>query len=284
MILQVQTELMDSRAREISSERLLKQMNFDDVEDIPHTGRLFSYQPLVVSADSVFPVLKQRFPSNRRFPHIAPLLPDIRNCEEVYRCYLCEFAAKQQWKIAQHWIRVHLAQRPYLCPYCERTFVTSWRAAVHVEHKHPGAVVAVRFSKSKDIARRLRYDLDFAGDNLSDEIDTKGTIRYRSNNDLLKFSCKKCAYIGGSKNELARHARTAHPRILPYVCKYCIGSPMGFTSFVGTLQLNEHIRLKHPEKIQSNTVVRVNGLEPNSERLPKLNAYVGINYFFVLFH
>jgi len=182
--------------------------------DVSEVGTVFTYEPLYISEQTLVPVPRKKTRSHQSATSMSEVQSDY-----FYRCYLCPFISDDHVKVSRHWVNVHLADLPYCCPYCGRTFFTSTKAHVHVQCLHKGkALTKVGFHRSAYFANTLLYEL---GESDSDEsidsdegeeqqivLEQLGRHQLQQSNSA--FGCQKCRFTTRSSVEMREHLRFMH--------------------------------------------------------------------------
>lgn len=233
-------------------------------------GQTYVFEPLSISADTLVPVTGTSGLRERQNLKEIELMckrqeqaQDIQDKEPnsgkesatsssgamVLRCFLCPYYHTKQTKIAKHWIQVHLTQRPYVCPYCERNYTTSYEAQLHVHKMHRGEKLTIAIKNSAHFASNLAYELVHSENaeepNADGEAVEADQPRYIHTN-VLTFSCKKCDFRCTSALDLKAHLRSVHVRYKPHFCMYCTDQKRSFSC---DFDLKQHIRRFHPERV-----------------------------------
>jgi len=180
--------------------------------DVSEVGTVFTYEPLYVSEQTLVPVPRKKVP----YDSAVSLNEDESNY--YYRCYLCSFVSDDHVKVCRHWVNVHLTELPYRCPYCDRTFFTSTKAQVHVQHQHRGnGLTAVAFQRSSYFANTLSYEVgetdtyeDSDSDKEEEEIVLEPCSVRRSQRSNSMLRCRKCCFKTRSLVEMRGHVKFVH--------------------------------------------------------------------------
>jgi len=192
--------------------------------DVSEVGTVFTYEPFYVSEQTLTPVPKKEMRSH----NLAVSLSEDES-HYYYRCYLCAFISDDHVKVCRHWVNVHLTELPYRCPFCDRTFFTSTKAQVHVQHQHKErGSTTVAFQQSSYFANPLSYELgetdtDEDSDSDDDEVRQQIVLRHcgqRARKNVA-FACHTCRFQSTSSLVMRQHVKFVHGngryfRLLPH--------------------------------------------------------------------
>ena len=164
-----------------------------------------------------------------------------------YGCYLCQFVAWSVGGITQHWLREHMAQKPYLCSYCHAVFSTSYKARWHVQKFHGGREIVIGLRPSEVYRTPLIFEMERpdlletttvdeprkesgAGFYVDDEEEHQG-----------QFFCRKCNFGCGSTYAMKLHIREQHLQYRPFSCTHCQAT------FTCSYDMKRHLSAKHAD-------------------------------------
>ncbi len=170
--------------------------------------------------------------------------------EACFGCYLCPFASMAQADVVDHWMSVHVAQRPYMCPHCTLEFGISQNVFKHIKTYHPTEKQVVTITASTIYQELIEIErCDLPDDNLEAptvEVQERGVFNTGSTQEImhegLKFQCASCEFYTTNVAKMRHHIKHVHIKVKPYYCAYCS------RSFFSNFDCKRHLSVHHPKE------------------------------------
>eukprot|EP00808_Paulinella_micropora_P003467 g69851.t1 len=144
--------------------------------------------------------------------------------EVYYQCDQCEQAFKNPEILQQHVESVHVKEKPFFCPDCNRAFTQPYKLKMHMrthtgEKPYKCNICAKFFAKSNQL-----------------------TVHMRTHTGEKPYKCPNCTAAFKTSGQRTTHVKRHHTLVRPYNCSFCS------KSFPQVSQLTEHMRTHTGEK------------------------------------
>ena len=177
-----------------------------------------------------------------------------------YGCVLCPVRFNNKSKLEMH-ERVHAkANKPVVCPYCEKSYSKRDKLKKHIEKIHPGLKMPDPSTPSP--AKQTKGSpLRLSAKPVQNSPSPRSKIEMETVivNGQSKFKCPKCDTLFSYQKGCVRHVKMFHnDETRRFACTLC---PLKYNDSKG---LYQHMHRKHKEEVQAKREAKMKLLNPKS--------------------